>query len=155
LILCAVEKTIESAKLKVRSLLGSGAALEKFRMNIECQKGEAKICDNPEILLDKNLIRVEIKAEQSGYVSKINASAIGEGISRIGGGRIKVEDKIDFAVGYECAKTLGDKIKAGETMGVIYCRTDAQAATISEKIVKAYQITEEKPPPTKLIKEII
>jgi thymidine phosphorylase len=42
LILCAIEKTIEGAKLKVRSLLDSGVALEKFRMNVEYQKGRCK-----------------------------------------------------------------------------------------------------------------
>ena len=155
LILCGVGKTIEDSKSLISNALDSGAALQKFRQNIECQNGEAKICDNPETLLDKNLIRVEIKAETSGFVSKIQTNTIGECVSRIGGGRIKVEDKIDFAVGYECAKTLGDAVKAGETLGTIYCRNEAQSDSIREKLVKAYQITEEKPPPPKLIKEII
>ncbi|MBA4184237.1 MAG: thymidine phosphorylase [Acidobacteria bacterium] len=156
LILCGVEKTVQSSKFKVQSVLDSGAALEKFRQNIECQSGAAEICDNPETLLDKNLIEVEIKTEKTGFIVEIDAGAIGESISRIGGGRIKVEDKIDFAVGYECVKKLGDRVKSGETLGVIFCRNKTQTHLIYEKLANAYKIDDEKPSgKIKLIKEII
>ena len=52
LILCGIEESIQSSKFKVQSLLASGAALEKFRLNIECQGGNAEICDTPDILFD-------------------------------------------------------------------------------------------------------
>ncbi|MDQ3711917.1 MAG: thymidine phosphorylase [Acidobacteriota bacterium] len=156
LVLCGVEKTVQSSKFKVQSVLDSGAALEKCRQNIECQNGAAEVCDNPESLLDKNLFEVEIKTEKTGFIAEIDASGIGESVSRIGGGRIKVEDKIDFAVGYECVKKLGDKVKAGETLGVIFCRNKTQAHLIYEKLTDAYKIDDEKPSGKfELIKEVI
>ena len=145
LVLCEIAGTIENAKLKIKKVLESGAALEKFRRNIECQNGDAKICDAPESLLDANLMKVVIAAEKSGFVNEIDTLAIGESVSRIGGGRIKVEDKIDYVVGYQCEKNLGDKIKAGEILGVIFCRNDAQAGLIGGKIRDAYRIGDEKP----------
>lgn len=145
LVLCGIEATIEDSKFKIQKVLASGAALEKFRQNIECQNGDAKICDVPESLLDKNLVEVVIKAEKSGFIGAIDTLAIGESVSRIGGGRIKVEDTIDYAVGYQCEKNLGDEIKVGETLGVIYCRNDAQAELIGGKLRDAYQIGDEKP----------
>jgi len=156
LVLCEVEESIQSSKFKIQNSLNSGAALEKFRRNVELQNGDAKVCDKPESLFNENLIQVEIKAEKTGFVSEINASAIGECVSRIGGGRIKVEDTIDFAVGYKCAKKLGDRAKAGETLGVIYCRNNAQADAIYEKLANAYKIEDEKPSGKfELVKEII
>ncbi len=125
--------------------MDSGAALEKCRQNIECQNGDALICDNPESLLDNNLIEVKIKTEKTGFISKIDAGAIGESISRIGGGRIKVEDKVDFAVGYECVKKLGDRVNSGETLGAIFCRNRAQTHLIYEKLANAYKIDDEEP----------
>jgi thymidine phosphorylase len=119
--------------------------LEKFRENIELQNGDSKICDNPEILFDKDLIKVQVKSEKSGFVSKIDASSIGESVSKIGGGRIKVGDKIDYAVGYECIKNLGDEVQSGETLGVIFCRNETQANLIYEKLANAYKIVDEKP----------
>lgn len=119
LVLSDIAETVENAKLKIKKVLDSGEALEKFRQNIELQSGDSKICDFPEILISENMIEIQIKAEKTGFVSEINTIAIGESISKIGGGRIKVEDEIDFAIGYECTKKLGDEIKAGETLGII------------------------------------
>ncbi len=155
LVLCGVAETIQDSRFKIQDSLDSGAALEKFRQNIERQNGDALICDNPESLLDKNLIGVEIKTEKTGFISEIDAAAIGESVSRIGGGRIKVEDKIDFAVGYECVKKLGDRVKSGETLGVIFCRNKTQMHLIYEKLVNAYKISDEKTQNLGLIKEVV
>ena len=143
LVLCGIETTVQSSKFKVQSVLESGAALEKFRQNIECQNGDAKICDAPESLPDGTLIKVELKAEKSGFINQIDTLAIGESVSQIGGGRIKVEDSIDYAVGFQCKKSLGDAVKAGESLGVIYCRNAAQSESIIGKIRDAYKIGDE------------
>jgi len=145
LVLTGIAETVENAKLKIKSVLDSGEALEKFRQNIELQNGDSKICDNPEILFDKDLVKVEVKAEKSGFISVIDAGAVGESVSKIGGGRIKVGDKIDYAVGCECVKKLGDEVQAGETLGVIFCRNETQANLIYEKSANAYKIVDEKP----------
>ena len=155
LALCGIEKTIQSSKLKVKSVLQSGAALEKFRQNIELQNGDAKVCDNPEILLDEKLLEIEIKTRTSGFVQQIDTIAVGESVSRSGGGRIKVEDEIDYAVGYECAAKIGDALKENEPLGFLYCRSENQAHQISEKLLDAYKIGEEKPQNLELVKEVI
>lgn len=156
LILSGVGETIKDSKLKIKKVLDSGEALEKFRQNIELQNGDAKICDHPEFLLDGSLIKVQIKAEKSGFIAQIDTGKIGECVSQIGGGRIKVEDEIDYAVGYECAKKLCGEVESGETLGVIFCRSQTQADLIYEKLVNAYKIEDEKPVDEfALIKEII
>jgi pyrimidine-nucleoside phosphorylase len=155
LILSGVIDTIENAKLKIRNTLDSGDALERFRLNIECQGGDAKVCDAPEILLDKDLTEFEIKAESSGFITEVDASTIGECVGAIGGGRIKTDDKIDHSVGYACEAKIGDEIKQGETLGVLFCRNRNQADLISEKLQNAYKIGEEKPQKIELIREIV
>lgn len=145
LVLSGISETLKTAKSKIEIALASGAALEKLRENVECQNGDAKICDAPEMLFGKSLLTVEIKAEEAGFINRIDTLAIGESVSRIGGGRVKVEDSIDYAVGYQCEKNLGDQVKSGETLGVIYCRNDAQAAMIKDKMREAYEIGDEKP----------
>ena len=155
LILCGVAQTIEDSRLKIQNVLDSGAALEKFRHNVELQGGDAKICDEPEKLLSENVIQVEIKAESSGFVTQIEAESVGEAIGAIGGGRIKAEDRIDAAVGYACEAAIGDEIKAGDTLGILYCRDENQAHLISEKLRNAYKISEQQSPKLELVKEIV
>ncbi len=145
LVLCGIGENIQDSRFRIQNSLNSGAALEKFRDNIECQNGDANICDAPETLLNENLTRVEIKAEKSGFIETIDALAIGASVSVIGGGRVRVEDSIDHAVGYQCGKRLGDEIKTGDTLGTIFCRNQAQAELIGEKLRNAYRIGDEKP----------
>ncbi|MDQ3180096.1 MAG: thymidine phosphorylase, partial [Acidobacteriota bacterium] len=91
LILAGVCDSTKNAKSKINNVLTSGEALEKFRTNIEAQGGNPKICDTPEILLDKNLLEVKIKSPESGYVLEIDASQIGKAVASIGGGRFQID----------------------------------------------------------------
>lgn len=155
LVLSEAEKTVQSAKCKVQSILESGQALEKFRENIICQNGDAKVCDEPESLIEKDLFKFEIKAKESGFVSKIDTLEIGNAIVKIGGGRTRAEDAIDHAVGFSCEKKIGDEVAENELLGILYSRDENQAHQISEKLQNAYKISVEKPQNLELIKEII
>jgi pyrimidine-nucleoside phosphorylase len=156
LVLTGSSNSIEGAKSKIQNVLDSGAALEKFRENIGLQGGDARICDEPDILLEKNLLKVEIKSPAGGFVCEINATEIGRAVSAIGGGRAKIEDQIDYAVGYACEKRLGEAVKEQETLGVLFCRDENQAAKVSSELQEAYKIAEEKPfEQFQLIKEVI
>ena len=136
--------------------MASGEALEKFRANIEAQGGNPKICDTPELLLDKNLLEVKIKSPESGYVLEIDATEIGKAVASIGGGRFQIDDRLDYAVGYSCDKKLGDKVKEHEPLGTLFCRNGAQAAKVLAKLQMAYKISAEKPSRKfELVKEII
>lgn len=156
LALTKTEKNLKSAREKIRSVLENGAALEKFRQNIELQGGDAKICDAPEIFFGNTLIKVPIKAGEAGFVNEIDTKAVGEAVAAIGGGRVQITDKIDFAVGYACEKKLGEKVSEYEPLGFLYCRSEAQAAKVLAKLQMAYKIGDEKPVRKfELVKEII
>ncbi len=155
LVQCKVSNSIDSAKLKLESVLDSGAALEAFRKNIELQSGDPKVCDKPELLIEKSLVKVPLIASGSGCLNEIDTFAVGRAVSDIGGGRVKAEDGIDHAVGYSCTRKLGERIANGDELGVIYCRKRNQAAAISEKLQKAYRITRENPKTTKLIRAVV
>lgn len=155
LIMSNISDSVEDAKDLMRQKIESGEALEKFRQNVELQNGDPKICDDPEILLDKDLLKFEIKAIETGFVNKIETEEIGKAISEIGGGRLKAEDSIDHAVGYECIAKLGNKVNSGETLGVLHCRNNSQADSISEKLQNAYKIEDKETKKNELVKSII
>ncbi len=156
LVLTKIENSIKNAELKIQKVLASGDALEKLKENIKLQGGNPKICDAPEILLDESLLEVKIKSPADGYVLEIDAAEIGKAVSLIGGGRMKVDDEIDYAVGYSCDKKLGDAIEEHEPLGTLFCRNEAQAVKALAGLQMAYKISVEKPmAKTDLIKEII
>jgi pyrimidine-nucleoside phosphorylase len=143
LVLANITDDLDEARFQVEDALDSGSALEKFKQNIKLQNGNYKVCDNPNLLLDKDLIEVKIKSPEAGFISEIDTKAIGEAVCGIGGGRVKVSDKIDFAVGYACGKKLGNAVKQSEILGILYCRNEAQAAKVLAKLQMAYKITDE------------
>lgn len=155
LVQCKVANSLDSAKFKIKGVLDSGKALETFRRNIELQGGDPKICDKPESLIAKRLVKVPITAVINGCITEIDTVAIGCAVSEIGGGRVKAEDTVDHAVGYACTRKLGDRVVKGDELGVVYCRRQSQADSISKTLVSAYKIGRELPRTNKLIRAVV
>jgi len=155
--LAKVESTIEAARSRVQRALESGAALERFRRNVEAQGGDARVCDEPARLLQTSTLRaVKVESTRAGFVTQIEAAEIGYAVSVIGGGRTRVEDEIDHQIGFVADVKHGDQLTQGDALGTLYCRDETQSATAGARIKAAYTIADEPPPePLKLIKEII
>jgi thymidine phosphorylase len=69
---------------------------------------------------------------------------------------VRIEDAIDPTVGFIAEVKLGDKVSAGETVGIVRCRDESKARAAGQRIQAAYEIGDE--PPAKLpllIKEVI
>ena len=147
-----IAATQKGAKAKVKLALDSGDALERFRRNIELQSGDPSICDKPEKLLTKRLRKHEIVSPESGYVTTVDALAVGQAVRDIGGGRVKAEDSVDHAVGFESVAKIGAKVKKGDVLGIVYTRTTADANGVSEKLHNAYKISAEIPKVRKLVR---
>ena len=141
LVLAGVSKDVADARDLAVAKLNSGEAFERFAHNVELQGGDRGVCDKPELLLKSDLLEIEIKADGAGFVSEIDTLAIGNAIVEIGGGRTKADDKIDHAVGYACAARLGDEIKTGDQLGVLFCRNQEQADFIRTKLAAAYKLS--------------
>jgi thymidine phosphorylase len=152
LVQCNIDDNIKQAAARATSAISSGEALERFRSNIELQGGDPTVCDRPRMLFGKGIKKVPVTAIAGGFVTEIDTFAVGRAICDIGGGRVKAEDDVDHAVGFECVSKLGDQIAAGDTIGIIHCRSKGQAGSASEILVNAYKIAEEKPNVPKLIR---
>jgi pyrimidine-nucleoside phosphorylase len=157
LVLSGIEPSLENARAQVNDALNSGAGLEQFRRNVEAQGGDPAVCDKPVQLLDLNLREVRVESPRAGFVRSISTNEIGHAVSAIGGGRAKVEDQIDHAIGYLAEVKLGDPVEQGGLLGLLYCRNQAQAETAGQELQQAYTIGDEPPAADEstLIKEVI
>lgn len=155
LVLSSIAADLDSAKAMCTAKLESGQALERFRLNVECQNGDPAVCDNPEMLLDGGIMKREIIAESNGFIADIDTLAIGNAICEIGGGRTKAEDEVDPGVGFASELKIGDRIGSGDPIGILFFRNPDQFDSISSKIAGAYSIVQEPSHPIQLIREII
>ncbi len=144
LVLTGVCNNLNAALKASIETLENGSALERFKRNIKLQGGNPAICDNPELILDKRVLKIPVNAEKSGFINEINTRSLGEAIVMMGGGRTKPDDEIDHAVGIEFLRKIGDEVKRGEEICIIHCRDMNQAETISQKVKSAYKIESEK-----------
>lgn len=152
LVQCKIDRSIDAARTRIEKVLASGEALERFRRNIELQGGDASVCDKPQTLLTKGIRKIDMVADSSGYLVAVDTLAVGNSICELGGGRVKAEDSVDHAVGWESSVKIGDRLKRGDVVGTIYARNTASANAISENMRTAYKIAAESPKPTRLIK---
>jgi pyrimidine-nucleoside phosphorylase len=156
LVLGQLESKIEAARERIRRVHESGAALECLRRNVAAQSGDPRVCDDPAGVLPLTDQSFKIESPRAGFVTKIDAQEIGHAIAEAGGGRIRIEDKIDPTIGFVAEAKIGDELRAGDLIGTIYCRDSDRRRQAATRIQAAYELAEEAPPELpSLIKEVI
>ena len=103
--------------------LHNGKAFNKFKEFVKAQGGDIKYIDNPD-LFDKAKNIIEIKSNKKGYINKIIANKIGISSMKLGAGREKKEDIIDFTAGIILNKKPEDFVNIGDVLATIHTNKD-------------------------------
>jgi len=119
-VLAKLENTIDAARDRIKRVHESGAALETFRANVVAQGGEPHVCDDPTRILPLTDKAFEVESPRSGFVTKVSTAEVGHTIAEAGGGRVRIEDKIDPRVGFVAKIKIGDEVRAGDSIGVVF-----------------------------------
>jgi pyrimidine-nucleoside phosphorylase len=142
LLMAGVAKNVAAAREMLQKKLASGEALKKFAEMIEAQGGDARVCEDVKRLPVAKHTR-PIPAPKSGYVQTIECDQIGYAVIALGGGRKVASDEVDFGVGFEQPKKIGDKVRAGEPLMVMHYNDEARAAEAERMVQQAYGISTE------------
>ncbi len=136
------EKISESeARGLCEDALASGKAFEKFKEWIASQGGEKEWLENTE-LFPKATYEFEIKAENDGYISKMDAESIGIASVILGAGRATKEDIIDMSAGIVLNKKTGDRIAKGDILATLYTCNETTFNSAKEKYLSALEYSE-------------
>jgi thymidine phosphorylase len=113
-----------------------------FQAVIEAQGGNPGVVDDPAVLPQAAEVELYL-APRSGVVARVEPRTIGRGVTALGGGRTRVDDRIDPAVGFVIGVAPGDWVDAGEPVATIFARdtvgVDDGRAVLSRAIVIADQ----------------
>lgn len=109
----------DEAYRALQKLLESGGAIETFKRFVKAQGGDPEFVDFPEKLPQAEH-HIEVKADEAGFIERIDAESVGISAMLLGAGRTTKEDTIDHAAGITLKKKIGDKIEAGETLAVLH-----------------------------------
>ena len=130
--------TLAEARTKLEEVVANGSALEVFRQMIIAQGGDPRVIEDP-TLMPQAKYHFELPAPQAGYVTKMTADEIGIAAMLLGGGRQAKTDVIDYAVGIELHKKVGDAVAEGESLLTIHSNT-ADVANIKELLYNNIEI---------------
>lgn len=131
-------ETLEEAKEKLQAVIDNGQALEKFKVFLSNQGGDASVADDVSKLPQSDYL-FEVKADTSGYIEEIAAEEIGVASAMLGAGRQTKDDAIDLAVGLMLKKKTGDHVAEGETIAVIHSNRE-DVGDVERKILDNYTI---------------
>lgn len=154
-VLAKLEKTIEAARDRIKRVHESGAALETFRANVSAQGGEPRVCDDPAKILPLTEKAFAVESPRSGFVTKVSTAEVGHAIAEAGGGRVRIEDKIDPRVGFVAKTKIGDEVRAGDSIGVVFCDNAARGEAAAARIKASYEVDDAPTEPPQLVKEVI
>ncbi|MGO1580038.1 MAG: thymidine phosphorylase [Peptoniphilaceae bacterium] len=139
LLLSGRVNSMSEAEKLLKDNIKNGNALKKFTEFIDKQNGDTSYIKNVS-KFSLSPIKKEIYSESEGYVNKLNALGIAEAAKKLGAGREKKEDKIDFGSGVLLNKKIDDYVGEGELLATIYtCKEDMVEEGIN-LVSKAYQI---------------
>jgi thymidine phosphorylase len=128
-----------------RENLANGKAMSKWREMISAQGGD------PDAPMGKAKEWHTIRASSSGYISRLDALAVGVASWRLGAGRERKEDAVQFGAGIELHKQLGDQVNAGDALMTLYTDTPEKFERAIALAESAAEFSESKPPKRELI----
>ncbi len=144
----ALAEQAGAERARLLDLLRSGAALDRLTAMVEAQGGEPGALDR----LPQAPCRADVVAPATGFVTSLDALAVGRAVAELGAGRRRKEDPVDPAVGVILRRKRGDPVAAGEPLATVLSRRpdDGLAA-----VRAAYEIGAAPPAPLPLVLEVL
>ncbi|MEN9748653.1 MAG: hypothetical protein RLZZ603_1345, partial [Actinomycetota bacterium] len=94
-----------------------------------------------------------VMAAESGYLGQVDALALGVASWRLGAGRARKEDSVQFGAGIELHAQLGDRVEAGQPLLTLFTDEPERFARAQESLAGGIQITQFAPAARNIILE--
>lgn len=91
-----------------RQALDDGGAWDRFRAMVRAQGGD------PEAPLPRGQRLHIVRAEAQGFITKLDARAVGMAAWRLGAGRARPGDRVSATAGIMCLATVGEPVERGQ-----------------------------------------
>jgi pyrimidine-nucleoside phosphorylase len=150
LLVAGIAADPSDARQRLDASIGSGQALERLARLVEAQGGNPAFVDDPAVL-PQAPVSLVWEAPAAGVVREVAPRPIGRAIIELGGGRQRVDDEIDPAVGIVITARPGDCVERGQPLATIHARTDESAARCARALAAAVSIGDDPGPQPALV----
>jgi pyrimidine-nucleoside phosphorylase len=132
-------------RARARRALADGSGAEWFDRWVSVQGGTWKPGEF------HRLAGSELRSPSSGYVTAIDALAVGRAAQVSGAGRSRADEAVDAAAGVVLARAVGDGVEAGETLATVYARSRDRRDAAGALIGGAFTIGDTAPEPAPVV----
>ena len=150
LVLGGVAADTDAARRQMEVAIGSGKAAETMQRIVAAQGGNPGVVDDPAVLPQASHVEL-FPAPRRGFVARVEPRAIGRGITALGGGRTRIEDRVDPAVGFVISAKPGDWVDAGEPLATVFASDRSGIESGRATLRAAIIIGDEADPPLPLV----
>jgi thymidine phosphorylase len=97
----------------------------------------------------------EVAAAADGFVTRLDALAVGIAAWRLGAGRARKEDDVDAAAGVVCLAKPGDRVRAGEPILELHTSDPSTIEEAAASLEEAIDIGPDAPAEEQIVVERI
>ena len=154
LVLGHVARTPDEGRDKLSAAIRAGSALAVARKMVQAQGGDPAMVDDPSRLSIAGG-KHAVTAKSAGFIGSIEAHEVGLAGVALGAGRTRADDVIDPAVGFLFERTVGDEVKAGDTIAWVRSDDATRARAAVVRLERAIAVQASKPDAQSLVIERI
>jgi len=153
LVVGGIESDRDTARSLCDDAVTSGRAAEIFGRMVSALGGPGDFVDNYDSHLASAPVVRPVHTE--GYLTAVNARAVGNAIIELGGGRRKVGEALDLSVGFSDIAPIGMKLDSATPLAVIHAATGADAEQAERNLLAACGLGDSPPDARPVIGEIL
>jgi pyrimidine-nucleoside phosphorylase len=139
------------ARARLRGAIASGAGARVMERLIEAQSGDPRVVESPALLATAP-VTVALAAPRAGFVSEIDALAIGLAGVALGAGRTRADQAVDHGVGIDLRVARGAQVAQGDVLAELHVRSEAQADGVRARVLEAFRIADAPPEARPLVR---
>jgi pyrimidine-nucleoside phosphorylase len=144
LVLVGIAPHLSLARQRARECLDDGLALEMFRRLVEAQGGDPQVVDDVS-MLPQAPTRLDVTAQEAGYIHAVDARKVGLLAVRLGAGRSRKEEPIDPAVGIRVLRHVGDHVEPSMPLAEVHARDEQTAHQVAQELQRCFVVGEGAP----------
>ena len=145
--------TPEESAARVTAAVEDGTAFRQMCRWIAAQGGDASYLED--FSKFPAAPTYEVLAPADGYITAMDAEAIGVVAVSLGAGRVTKEDPVDHAAGIRLLKKTGDAIAAGQPIAVLYTNRPQAVESATAAYLAALTISADAPAAQELIYTVV
>lgn len=123
----------------LKSLIHSGKPLQRFKAIIRAQGGDARVVDDLS-RLPRARHSCAVTSRIDGFVTRLDARAVGEAAVLLGAGRSYLDQPLDYGAGIILEKKLGALIRRGAIIARLYSSDAGKLSRAKARFLEGLEI---------------